>query len=108
MIKNRRLKADEVMVEQRLADERGASRIPLRQARRHLEGEGLVVWTANRCFAVCHVGLKEYLQSLTFRGILELETIVLAAGHMEAEGAGCDPQQIGDCRTHHASRVTRD
>jgi DNA-binding GntR family transcriptional regulator len=85
MIKDRRLKGGEVIVEQRLADELGISRTPLREALQRLEGEGLVVKTANRSFVVRHVELKEYLHSLKVREVLEAEAASLAAGHVDPD-----------------------
>ena len=84
MIKDRRLRGGEVIVEQRLADELGISRTPLREALQRLEGEGLVLKVANRSFVVRHVELKEYLQSLKVREVLEAEAAALAAGHVDA------------------------
>jgi DNA-binding GntR family transcriptional regulator len=83
MIKARRLRGGEVIVEQRLADELGISRTPLREALQRLEGEGLVVKTANRSFIVRHVELKEYLHSLKVREVLEAEAASLAAGRVD-------------------------
>lgn len=83
MIKDRRLKGGEVIVEQRLADELGISRTPLREALQRLEGEGLVLKVANRSFVVRHVELKEYLQSLKVREVIEAEVAALAVGHVD-------------------------
>ncbi len=80
MIRHRRLHGGEVIVEQRLAETLGISRTPLREALQRLEGEGLVVKGAGRSFLVRHVDLKEYLQSLKVREILEPEAAALAAG----------------------------
>jgi DNA-binding GntR family transcriptional regulator len=83
MIKDRRLKGGEVIVEQRLADELGISRTPLREALQRLEGEGLVLKVANRSFVVRHVELKEYLQSLKVREVIEAEAAALAVGRID-------------------------
>lgn len=83
MIKDRRLKGGEVIVEQRLADELGISRTPLREALQRLEGEGLVLKIANRSFVVRHVELKEYLQSLKVREVIEAEAAALAVGRID-------------------------
>ncbi|MDQ1079130.1 GntR family transcriptional regulator [Pseudoroseomonas cervicalis] len=82
MIRDRRLKGGETVVEQRLAETLGISRTPLREALQRLEGEGLVVKAANRSFVVRHVDLAEYLHSLKVREILEPEAAALAAGHI--------------------------
>ncbi len=80
MIRDRRLKGGEAVVEARLADALGISRTPLREALQRLEGEGLVRKVANRSYVVRHVDLGEYLQSLKVREILEGEAAVLAVG----------------------------
>jgi len=82
MIRSRRLKGGEVIVEAKLADVLGISRTPLREALQRLEGEGLVVKSANRSFMVRSVDLGEYLQSLKVREILEGEAAFLATGHI--------------------------
>lgn len=82
MIRDRRLRGGEVIVEQRLAEALGISRTPLREALQRLEGEGLVVKGTGRSYVVRHVDLKEYLQSLKVREILEPEAAALAAGRI--------------------------
>lgn len=82
MIRDRRLRGGETIVEQRLAEALGVSRTPLREALQRLEGEGLVVKAPNRSFVVRHVELAEYLQSLKVREILEPEAAALAAGRI--------------------------
>ncbi len=61
MIRDRRLKGGESIIEARLADTLGISRTPLREALQRLEGEGLVRKVANRSYIVRHVDLSEYL-----------------------------------------------
>jgi DNA-binding GntR family transcriptional regulator len=80
MIRDRRLKGGETIIEARLAETLGISRTPLREALQRLEGEGLVRKAANRSFVVRHVDLTEYLHSLKVREILEGEAAVLAIG----------------------------
>ncbi len=82
MIRSRRLRSGELIVESRLADVLGISRTPLREALQRLEGEGLVVKSANRSFVVRQVELGEYLQSLKIREILEGEAAALAVGRI--------------------------
>jgi DNA-binding GntR family transcriptional regulator len=82
MIRGRRLRGGEVIVEARLAEVLGISRTPLREALQRLEGEGLVVKSGTRSFVVRQVDLKEYLQSLRVREILESEAAVLAIGRI--------------------------
>jgi DNA-binding GntR family transcriptional regulator len=82
MVRDRRLRGGDVIVEQRLAEALGISRTPLREALQRLEGEGLVRKTANRSFVVRLVDLTEYLQSLKVREILEGEAAALAVGRI--------------------------
>lgn len=85
MIRSRKLRGGEVIIEAKLADTLGVSRTPLREALQRLEGEGLVVKSANRSFMVRTVDLGEYLQSLKVREILEGEAAALAAGRVPPE-----------------------
>ncbi|XWN29216.1 MAG: GntR family transcriptional regulator [Devosia sp.] len=84
LIRTRRLKGGDAVVEQKLADSLGISRTPLREALQRLEGEGLVVKSAGRSYAVRQVDLSEYLQSLKTREVLEGEAAALAAGRIPA------------------------
>lgn len=83
MIRKRRLRGGEIIIEARLADALGISRTPLREALQRLEGEGLVVKHANRSFVVRQVDLAEYLHSLKVREVLEAEAIAVAIGRVE-------------------------
>ena len=74
-----------MLVEARLADALGISRTPLREALQRLEGEGWLRKTANRSFQVREVDLREYLQSVKVREMLEPEAAMLAAGAISAE-----------------------
>ena len=47
-IKSRELRGGDTLVEQRLAEQLGVSRTPLREAMQRLEGEGLLLKAANR------------------------------------------------------------
>jgi len=82
LIRDRRLRGGETIVESRLAEQLNISRTPLREALQRLEGEGLVVKGNGRSFKVRHVDLGEYLQSLRVREILEPEAAAMAAGHI--------------------------
>jgi DNA-binding GntR family transcriptional regulator len=91
MIRGRRIKGGEIIVEAKLAEVLGISRTPLREALQRLEGEGLVVKSANRSFMVRHVDLGEYLQSLKVREILEGEAAAISCGRIE-------PRKLKDAR----------
>lgn len=71
LIEKKELRAGEVVVEQNLAAYLGISRTPVRQALQRLELEGLLVKSNTKSFVVRKVDLKEYLQSLKAREIME-------------------------------------
>lgn len=96
MIRTRRLRGGEVIIEAKLAEILGVSRTPLREALQRLEGEGLVVKAANRSFMVRLVDLAEYLHSMKVREVLEGEAAALAAGQI-------DPVAIANVRTEVAT-----
>jgi DNA-binding GntR family transcriptional regulator len=85
MIRSRRLRGGDVIIESRLSSTLGVSRTPLREALQRLEGEGLVLKSANRSFIVRTVDLAEYLQSLKVREILESEAATWAVGKIDLE-----------------------
>lgn len=78
MIRHRRLKGGQVIVEARLAEALGISRTPLREALQRLEGEGLVRKGDSRNYVVRRVDIGEYLQSLKLRLLIEPEAAMLA------------------------------
>jgi DNA-binding GntR family transcriptional regulator len=78
MIRQRELRGGEVIVEAKIAQVLDVSRTPLREALQRLEGEGLVVKTANYSFLVRKVDLAEYLNSLNVRALLEVQATGLA------------------------------
>jgi DNA-binding GntR family transcriptional regulator len=79
LIHNRILSAGEVITEQRLAEQLGVSRTPLREALQHLEGEGMVEKGSGRSFRVRKVDFQEYMQSFKVRLLLEPEAAALSA-----------------------------
>lgn len=78
LIRSREIVSSEPLVELQLAKRLNVSRTPLRQAMQRLEGEGLLRKGANRSYVVRQVDLKEYLQSLRVREVLEPEAAALA------------------------------
>lgn len=84
MIRTRELRGGDPLTEQPVAQRLGISRTPLREAMQRLEGEGLLIKTANRSYVVRKVELGEYLQSLRVREVLEAEAAALAAGRIPA------------------------
>ncbi|MGP6089732.1 GntR family transcriptional regulator [Antarctobacter jejuensis] len=85
MIEQRQLASGNVIVEQQLADHLGISRTPLRQALQRLEAEGVLVKSANRSFQVRKVELREYLQSLKVRELLESEAAALCVDRVDPD-----------------------
>lgn len=81
MIRHKRLRAGDAIVEARLAEVLGVSRTPLREALQRLEGEGMVI-RGGRSYVVRRVDLGEYLKSLKVRQVLESEAAALAAGRV--------------------------
>ena len=79
LIHNRVLSGGHAITEQRLAEELGVSRTPLREALQRLEGEGLVAKASNRSFVVRKVDFEEYIQSLKVRQMLEPVAAAAAA-----------------------------
>jgi DNA-binding GntR family transcriptional regulator len=98
MIRDRRLKGGELIIEARLADTLGISRTPLREALQRLEGEGLVRKVANRSYVVRLVDLGEYLHSMKVREILEGEAATLAIGNIPGGAAAETRHEIETLR----------
>lgn len=85
MIQERTLPAGRAIVETKLAEQLGVSRTPLRQALQRLESEGLLQKLETRSYVVRRVELREYLQSLRTREILEPEAAELAIGRISPD-----------------------
>lgn len=85
MIYNRTLAGGHVIIEQRLAEELGVSRTPLREALQRLEGEGMVEKSSGRSYLIRKVDFQEYMQSFKVRLLLEPEAAALAAGRIPRE-----------------------
>lgn len=96
MIRKRRLRGGEVIIEAKLAEALGISRTPLREALQRLEGEGLVLKHANRSFVVRLVDLAEYLHSLKVREVLEGEALATAIGRVEPHRLRAARRRIED------------
>lgn len=79
LIRSRKLSGGQAIIEQRLAEQLGVSRTPLREALQRLEGEGLVEKTASRSFLVRKVDFQEYIQTFKVRLLVEPEAAAVAA-----------------------------
>ena len=74
----------QVLQEAKLAATLNLSRTPVREALGRLEGEGLLQ-RDGRVLTVRSVTIKDYLEVLHLRRLLETEAATLAAGNLEAE-----------------------
>ena len=90
-ILSRRLKPGERLIEDRLADELGVSRNPVREAIRVLESEGLVEVTARRGASVFSMTDEEARETIEVRALLEGQNARLAARRVRAIDAPCCP-----------------
>ena len=104
MIRHRRLRGGDAVVEARLAEAIGVSRTPLREALQRLEGEGMVEKVGGRSYVVRRVDLGEYLKSLKVREVLEPEAAVLAVDRIPGARLAAVRQealQMLDATTYH-------
>ncbi len=85
LIRSRGLSGGQVIIETRLAEQLGVSRTPLREALQRLEGEGMIEKNSGRSYMVRKVDLREYMQSLKMRLILEPEAAASAVGAISYE-----------------------
>ena len=90
-ILTRELTPGAVLHEIRLAETLGVSRTPLREALRRLEGEGLVGRNGGRSLVVQSITVREYIEALHVRRLLESEAAFLAAEKI-------DPDLVADLR----------
>ncbi|TBB24705.1 GntR family transcriptional regulator [Rhizobium ruizarguesonis] len=76
-----RLAGGSVVQQRRLATKHAVSRSPMRHALGRLEGEGLLVRNEKGVLSVRVISLKDYLDSLTMRMLLEPTAAALASPH---------------------------
>lgn len=84
MIQERELPIGHPIVETHLAEMLGVSRTPLRQALQRLEAEGLLRKSESRSYVVRRVELREYLQSLKVREVLEADAVEQAIDRIDS------------------------
>lgn len=85
LILERKIPDSSEMLESRLAEELQVSRTPMREAMVRLAGENLLVRRGARSYAVRSVDIKEYLDTMVLRDILEKEAVDKALGKISAE-----------------------
>ncbi len=86
MIADGRLAPGMRIVQDTLALDLGVSRVPLREALKILEGEGLVGYAAHRGYVVARLSLSDLLEVYRIRELLEAEAVALAVPLMTEEG----------------------
>ena len=84
-ILTRALTPGTVLHEIRLAETLGVSRTPLREALRRLEGEGLVGRNGGRSLVVQPITVRDYIEALHVRRLLESEAACLAAERIDRD-----------------------
>ena len=80
-----RLKPGDRLVEERLAEEYGVSRNPIREAIRVLASEGLIEVTARRGATVVKLSEQEIRETIEVRALLEGHNARLAARHQDKD-----------------------
>ncbi|SCW50558.1 DNA-binding transcriptional regulator, GntR family [Rhizobium mongolense subsp. loessense] len=80
-----RLAGGSVVQQRRLASQRAVSRSPMRHALSRLEGEGLLVRNEKGALCVRIITLKDYLDSLSMRMLLEPSAAAAAVANISAE-----------------------
>jgi len=99
MIVGARLAGGTALSERQLCQDLGMSRSPVRTALGKLEAEGLVVRGATGVPTVCQVTVKDYLDALHVRRLLEPAAARLAAGHVAAQTLEALRRDIEDMQT---------
>ncbi len=72
------LRPGQRIVQENLASRLGISRVPVREALQHLQGEGLVEYTAHHGYQVAHLDYGDLSELYYLRQLLEAEAIRLA------------------------------
>jgi DNA-binding GntR family transcriptional regulator len=99
MIVGARLAGGTPLSERQLCQDLGMSRSPVRTALGKLEAEGLVVRGPSGTPIVCRVTVKDYLDALHVRRLLEPSAARLAAGHVDTATLDSLRRDIEDMQT---------
>jgi DNA-binding GntR family transcriptional regulator len=89
LILERELPGGSAVVEQRLGDQLGITRTPMREAMLRLAAERMLVKQGSRTFTVRQISASEYFQSMKLRELLECEAIRLAIGKIDEADIQC-------------------
>ena len=90
-IVNGTLRPGQQLLQESLSERYGVSRSPLREALRHLEAEGLVIYEANRGATVASYSTDDIMEIFEIRRLLESSAIRQAATAMDAGPAARPP-----------------
>src|SRR6185295_15461673 len=74
-----------VLFERKLADSLEISRTPVREALNRLESEGFVTRKPGRVMVVKEFSVRELIETLHVRQVLEVESVGLATGRIPAD-----------------------
>lgn len=85
LIATGQLRPGEQILQDALAVELGVSRVPLREALKILEGEGLVTYAAHRGYFVTQLSLSDLLEVYRIRELLEAEAVRVGLPHLTTE-----------------------
>jgi len=77
-IVTRDLVPGEQIVQERLSEKFGVSRVPLREALKVLEGEGQVVYSPHRGYFVTDLSIADLIEAYRIRDLLESEAVRVA------------------------------
>lgn len=84
-ILNKELKPGMRIIEQNLSDELEVSRVPIREALRQLEQEGVVEYTRNVGCSVKEITIKDLYEIYLLRSTYEILAVKLCGGQFEQE-----------------------
>ena len=97
-IVNGTLRPGQQLLQESLSERYGVSRSPLREALRHLEAEGLVIYEANRGATVASYSTDDIMEIFEIRRLLESSAIRQAATAMDAATLVAAEKLLRECK----------